>query len=612
MSMIGLSNANADSPSQRTPFTKVPVQIADKAAAPYHVTVKFVDAAQIRAGGDSVWSLSGVSTTALQAFITTSQLTLSPEFRLSSGTLSALAAEAAANSGVAQPDLGGVFRLGFATSDPSQQQAIANQLQDLPLVEYVQSVSSTPPPPADIPPTTPLYESQQHYFTALPGLEFNYANGLGLTGQGMQYVDIEYCWVLDHEDIDGQLLPEEGIIPTFAGFDAWCFHGIAATGVLTARPNAYGMKGAAPAARAFVHTEHGGETEQPLRQRRAEAIGSGQSRTSPGDVLMLEMQQCFDSNPCNDCSGRCGPAEIELAVWMATKMATDAGRVVVAAAGNGGVDMDGNAPGVAAYRRLGDSGAIIVGAGTPTPSLLPQSFSTYGSRVNLQAWGDGVGTLGYFFPVPGAPSDRRQTYTPWFSGTSSATPLVTASALLTQQHAKIFFGIPMSPRELRGYLRATGTPQGPDPRQIGPLPNMRSAIDRIDEADVSVAAFATESQAGVGVLNLGPSRARQLVIDIAIISSSVFSIVRVDSSPATCVSRPDPPDTFCAGQCSYLRCTYPELIAGYQALDWQCTSSTGASAWVSATIVSGAHTDPNASNNFSTVRGPLCTASLPM
>jgi hypothetical protein len=237
------------------------------------------------------------------------------------------------------------------------------------------------------------------------------------------------------------------------------------------------------------------------------------------------------------------------------------------------------------------------------------AFTTYGSRVNLQGWGAGLATLGYGFPVPNAPDDERQTYTQWFTGTSSATPLVTASVLLIQQRAKAVFGEPMRALEIRNYLRATGNPQGSSPKQIGPQPNMRRAIDRLGEADVAVTPAATEYDAIVMMDNLGPSRARQLVVDVDIYSSTTISLTRVDSSPATCVARPAGPDISCAGQCTYLRCTFATLVAGYEALVWQCIgppSGTGVTGRIEARIVSGTHSDLNPFNNVSSQNGPLC------
>ena len=40
-----------------------------------------------------------------------------------------------------------------------------------------------------------------------------------------------------------------------------------------------------------------------------------------------------------------------------------------------------------------DSGAIVVGASNN--DLTPACFTNFGPRVNLHAWGGGIGTLGY-------------------------------------------------------------------------------------------------------------------------------------------------------------------------------------------------------------------------
>ena len=60
--------------------------------------------------------------------------------------------------------------------------------------------------------------------------------------------------------------------------------------------------------------------------------------------------------------GSSGPAEIHPMVWLVTRLGTDAGVVIVAAAGNGEQDLD--SADYDEYRGRGDSGAIIVGAGT--------------------------------------------------------------------------------------------------------------------------------------------------------------------------------------------------------------------------------------------------------
>ncbi len=598
---LAWSSDAASAPLPRTPYPKSPVDILTK-PAPYHVSVKFVDAARIRTSAPTVvYSEAGFSVVALQNFINANGLSLTPEIGLAPAVIAAVEAEALAHSNRMQPDLAGMFRLAFATTNPTEQQNIANGLQELALVEVVHASHSLPPPPVDIPPTTPLYESSQTYFAPNPGLDIDYAAGFfGLRGEGMRYADIEYCWLNEHEDIEERLLPEPNVSPSQSGFNI-CSHGAAATSMLTAVPNAYGLKGMAPNAVAYVHPEHkaGGANGIP---RRPEAITSAHWRTEPGDVLMLEMQEFAGGAPgsCSTDCPTCGPAEINPFVHAATKTATDALRVVVAAAGNGCVNTDTH-PGFAEWRQMSDSGAIIVGAGTSDAVHQPMPVSSWGSRVNLQGWGENVATFGYFFPVPGAPNDPRQTYRFTFGGTSGATPMVAAAALLTQQHAKIRLGSIMTPRELRRYLAATGVPQAPHERNIGAFPSMRGAIDRMVEADVGVTAEVGGSLVTAQVTNHGPSRARQLVVDVDIYSGSVIGLSFVDNGLATCAGRPPPELEECAGQCSYLRCTYQSLPAGPAPLTWACSSAYGSpSVTLKAHILSGSHVDPNPNNHVAT------------
>ena len=122
----------------------------------------------------------------------------------------------------------------------------------------------------------------------------------------------------------------------------------------------------------------------------------------------------------------------------------DAGIIVVAAAGNGKQDLDGGNwvgdPGEEVffqyygfYLAWGDSGAIMIGAGTPDAQHDRLGFSTFGSRIDMQGWGTAVATLGYgdLRPIDGL-QDDRQYYTTDFGGTSSATPIVAGVAAMLQ------------------------------------------------------------------------------------------------------------------------------------------------------------------------------------
>ena len=103
-------------------------------------------------------------------------------------------------------------------------------------------------------------------------------------------------------------------------------------------------------------------------------------------------------------------------------------------------------------RNFRDSGAIIVGAGAPgtvANARSKLSFSTYGSRVDLQGWGDDIVTTGYgdLFNNPAA--GKRRDYTATFGGTSGASPIVAGAAVDLQGVTKEVFKTTLSPSLLR-------------------------------------------------------------------------------------------------------------------------------------------------------------------
>ena len=109
-------------------------------------------------------------------------------------------------------------------------------------------------------------------------------------------------------------------------------------------------------------------------------------------------------------------------------------------------------------------------------------FSNYGQIVNVQAWGWHVTTLGYG-DAQGGPSENNW-YTLRFSGTSSASPIVTGAAAAIQGRAIKVKGASLTPAKVRDLLIKTGTPQEAGPgvpltQKIGPQPNLASAIAAI-------------------------------------------------------------------------------------------------------------------------------------
>jgi len=205
--------------------------------------------------------------------------------------------------------------------------------------------------------------------------------------------------------------------------------------------------------------------------RRVTAIANAIADSSAGDVVLLEMQDLGVSGY--------GPAELDASVFAVVKAGTDAGVVVVGAAGNGDQDLD--AAGYAGYQAMGDSGAIIVGAGSSNANHDKLSFSTHGSRVDVQGWGGSVFTLGYggFAQYGG---DKNQRYTSTFSGTSSASPFVAAACCILQEWAVQVLGQPLEPTVLRQLLVDTGVPQGSG-GHIGPFPDLEEAINVLPTID---------------------------------------------------------------------------------------------------------------------------------
>lgn len=113
---------------------------------------------------------------------------------------------------------------------------------------------------------------------------------------------------------------------------------------------------------------------------------------------------------------------------------------------------------------------IRVGAGDKI--LRKMGFSTYGSMIHLQAWGDDVVSTGGGNLYDGGPNCN---YMQGFNGTSSATPIVAV-----QSWYKKGTGNLLSPIEMRKLLIETGTAQrDPENGHIGPMLNIRNAINKL-------------------------------------------------------------------------------------------------------------------------------------
>ncbi|WP_108868462.1 S8 family serine peptidase [Aquimarina aquimarini] len=354
-------------------------------------------------------------------------------------------------------DFAGLCEVNTKNKDKHYLLKLGKDLEKLNEVEYCSlEPVKTPPPPGFFAYATPDLTNRQGYRKPNPGIDVDYAWSQGAMGQGVKISDIEYSWgKLDHEEFVNQDIS----YGTSHNANSFEDHGIAVMGILVGdEDNNLGIKGTAPKAVGRVYSEI---------QGRATAIIKATQNSQAGDVIVLEMQT---GGP----DGKLAPADVTQSVWDAVKAATDAGVIVVAAAGNGSANLDSSS--YSAYRNRGDNGSIIVGAGTSNSAHNKLGFSTYGQRVNVQGWGHNVFTTGYGDVT--FDNDYKKEYTATFGGTSSATPIVTSAVACIQSYAKEKLGKLITPREMRDLLMSTGVAQGSG-GHIGPLPNIKEAIKKL-------------------------------------------------------------------------------------------------------------------------------------
>lgn len=451
-----LADANALKP--REPLPQRPLVVP--AEGDYRLVVKFGDDVVARQTPDGgIRSRTGYDLHKVETLQREHALSLQPEFRDIS-VVERLTERAERESGRAQPDLQGIFVVEPEDVDDDHMLELARAFAALDEVEYAAFEVMGTPPPADVFPPTPNLVGQQAHLGTPNGLDANGAWAQGYSGAGLRIADVEYAWNLSHEEFNqGGVVAEPGQTPQYTEYAE---HGTASLGAAAAPSNGYGVNGIAFGASRYVYTEW--SVQQGYR--RPEAIAAAAAPAPAGTIILLEMQAVEPTY------NSLGPAELDEAVFLVTRMATDANAIVVAAAGNGPTNLD--ASGLAYYRARGDSGAIIVGAGHPsTHDRL--SYSTFGNRVDVQGWGSSVRTAGYG-DLAQYGGDPNQRYTAAFNGTSSASALVAGAAALIQQGVIARQGIGLTPTEMRGVMVHTGIPQGAG-FHIGPLPQIPEAID---------------------------------------------------------------------------------------------------------------------------------------
>ena len=344
--------------------------------------------------------------------------------------------------------------------------------------------------PEPLPAPPPIIDdltSEQGYLDPAPsGIDATIADEVcGARGENVRVIDIEYSWNQSHEDLSkavGALIANKTPADPFSSNN----HGTAVLGEFIADDNGFGVTGIVHEADLRLVNVSNDEDGYDLQ----DSIDIACANMSPGDVLLIEQQTAGANGGCDeDSQVGCVAVEWVEAYYDAIVACTAADIIVVEAAGNGSQNLDDTgAYGDPFPEGRADSWAIIVGAGGVDGCSAPErsrlGFSTFGSRVDLQGWGECVVTTGYGdHPDSGVSSD--EWYTDSFGGTSSASPIVAAAAAsVSSTYQALGLPFPTPPTVVRSLLKTLGTPQnfgsGTLSGNIGPLPDLLASLAALE------------------------------------------------------------------------------------------------------------------------------------
>lgn len=317
---------------------------------------------------------------------------------------------------------------------------------------------------------TPDFESQQNYLQAPPaGVGAIKAWDIpGGTGKNVKVIDIETCYEDRHEDFE---------TPFYVGNNPRncesTDHGTAVWGEIAAKRDGKGVTGIAHEAQygiyGFIEGDLADVDDQYIRSINL-AIQGAMDNLASGDVMVIEQQMVGPDLK------KYTAVEYWPHIFDQLKAATKKGIHCVQAAGNGSSNFDDASYEGAFDLKKRDSGCIMVGAVGPADKER-LSFSNYGARVDVAGYGRGVVTTGYGDLFNAAPERK---YTARFSGTSSATPIVSGVVAVISSIAKENKK-KLTPKNMRDLLRQTGLPQGPATRsqRVGNFPVIDQMLNKL-------------------------------------------------------------------------------------------------------------------------------------
>ncbi|RJG51165.1 S8 family peptidase [Motilimonas pumila] len=340
--------------------------------------------------------------------------------------------------------------------------------------------------------------------TLMGGMDAKYAWTLpGGKGQEVDIVSIEMgAYHFNHDDLPYPFL----VIGDTSYMSASSpDHDTQSVGVMTAFDNGYGVTGIANQARqGWAKYAHGQNLIKVAQQLK------------PGSVIQLGVQYRLSAALGQHCDPSClVPADWSDAVVDAIRYATkEHGIHVIQAAGNGFENLDHAFFAGKFDRSKRDSGAIMVAASDPYGNVA--SFSNYGSRIDSFSWGKSVTT------TAGGNNDNESLYTHHFNGTSSANPIVAATAASLQGIAIAHGKGVLSPQAMRTLLTDTGyvvtspatykvtdlDPNIANSQFIGTHPDLHAASIKllsdeiINQPPVAIASISTATLTGAGSVDL--------------------------------------------------------------------------------------------------------------
>ncbi len=464
---------------------------------PKRIQVKFQDGLDIGLDGTGL-PVDRNNAPRTRAFATTLALSVQGGvWRRNAGadeaTLDRMRATAQANLGREIADLNSYFLFDVpAGSDAADWMDRLNHLSEVELAFPLSLPMPAPGTPARsasglaAPPLPPGdYTGSQGYLYSAPnGIAAMDSWGIpGGRGHNVTIVDLEYGWNLFHQDLPAiTIVVPAGLTPSDPFNDS--NHGTAVLGELVSLNNSFGTIGMPFDAEARV-----APVSFTVGYLLNTAFQNALTGLSAGDLVLFEQQMVGPNWPGGSSQLGLVAVEWDQAVYNSIVTAVGNGIHVIEAAGNGSQDLDdpvystghgGHWP----FLPGNDSGALIVGAGAApaayggsTTDRSRLSFSNYGATVDLQGWGERVTTTGYgdLYSADG----MNLWFTSTFSGTSSASPIVTSAAALFSSVHQELFGFPKDPGGLRSFLVNTGSPQqsgiNPSSQHIGPRPNLVAA-----------------------------------------------------------------------------------------------------------------------------------------